>query len=136
MAVFSEVVGVSALGASRLVPQPLQNWASDGLSRPQFGQSMMELPSSGEQAMGDDTSGFSAGQVFLALSGEDGSRLRSGESRNKGRLFSPRFSIGHLHRGILPFSGGPTMRWGLPSAGPILNVQIKRLSGGVFSRPK
>ncbi len=53
-----------------------------------------------------------------------------------GRLFSPRFSIGHLHRGILPFPGGPTMRWGLPSAGPILNVQIERLSGGVFCRPK
>ncbi len=41
----SEGVAVSAAEESRLAPHPLQNWASDGLSRPQLGQSMVELPS-------------------------------------------------------------------------------------------
>ena len=73
---FSEGVAVSAAEESRLTPHPLQNWASDGLSRPQLGQSMVELPSPGEQAIdkSDDTSGFRARQAFPAESKCGGSR--------------------------------------------------------------
>ena len=42
----------SATEASRLAPHLLQNWASDGLSRPQLGQSMVKLPFPGEQLIG------------------------------------------------------------------------------------
>ena len=47
----SDGVDVSAMGASRLAPPTLQNWASDEVSRPQLGESMVELPSPGSKLL-------------------------------------------------------------------------------------
>ncbi len=69
-----EGVAVSAAEESRLAPHTLQNWASEGLSRPQLGQSMVELPSPGEIDKSDDTSGLGARQALHARSWCGGSR--------------------------------------------------------------